>query len=286
MYRKNLFGDITAIYKGTTKMAEYVYDAWGNCTITLDKKSCGTGNPFRYRGYYFDNDLQMYYLLTRYYDPQIGRFINADSIEYLEPNTINGLNLYAYCGNNPVMHTDPYGTDISYTWGGDEGYNVWDEWWIYSGSNGASGGYYGENTAYYTYSVYSNTAAYNASHDGYYHSGVSSGVLNPTYYIVPGATTVTDSMATDIPTYNLNGSKGESYITNRGWDVKKINFAVYNGPQGTSINRANGYRCRVSGYPGLHNQYVIIEYGSRNLVQVSDLNDSNWCLDRSIVWNE
>ena len=47
--------------------------------------------------------------MTRYYDPKIGRFINADSFEYLEPKTINGLNLYAYCGNNPVMYCDPTG---------------------------------------------------------------------------------------------------------------------------------------------------------------------------------
>ena len=114
LYRKNLFGDITAIYKGTTKMAEYVYDAWGNCTITLDKKSCGTNNPFRYRGYYYDNDLGMYYLMTRYYDPKTGRFINADSLEYLEPNKINGLNLYAYCRNNPVMYVDPIGLNPTY----------------------------------------------------------------------------------------------------------------------------------------------------------------------------
>ena len=92
-----------------SKVAEYVYDAWGNCTITLDEKSCGTSNPFRYRGYYFDNDLQMYYLLTRYYDPQTGRFINADTPEYLDPKTINGLNLYSYCNNNPVMNVDPSG---------------------------------------------------------------------------------------------------------------------------------------------------------------------------------
>ena len=66
-------------------------------------------NPFRYRGYYFDTDLNMYYLLTRYYDPKIGRFINADTPKYLEPKTINGLNLYAYCGNNPIKYVDHSG---------------------------------------------------------------------------------------------------------------------------------------------------------------------------------
>ena len=112
LYRKNLFGDITAIYKGTTKVAEYVYDAWGNCTITLDKRSYGTKNPFRYRGYYWDENLGMYYLMTRYYDPKTGRFINADSFEYLDPERINGLNLYAYCGNNPIMNVDPSGHEV------------------------------------------------------------------------------------------------------------------------------------------------------------------------------
>ena len=109
MYRKNFFGDIVAIYQGTTKIAEYSYDAWGNCTIVSDSNGYGARNPFRYRGYYFDSDLGMYYLMTRYYDPQIGRFINADSYKYLAPDSINGLNLYAYCLNNPIMYVDPYG---------------------------------------------------------------------------------------------------------------------------------------------------------------------------------
>ena len=73
----------------------------------------------RYRGYYWDKDLKMYYLITRYYDPKTGRFINADSFEYLEPQKINGLNLYAYCGNNPVMRIDELGTawyDKAWDW--------------------------------------------------------------------------------------------------------------------------------------------------------------------------
>ena len=112
IYRKNLFGDITAIYQGATKLAEYVYDAWGNCTVTYDTNGIGARNPMRYRGYYWDKDLKMYYLMTRYYDPKTSRFINADTPNYLEPKTINGLNLYAYCKNNPIMCVDPSGHSV------------------------------------------------------------------------------------------------------------------------------------------------------------------------------
>ena len=105
-YRKNMFGDIIAIYNGSTKVAEYAYDAWGNCTIKLDTNGIGTANPFRYRGYYYDADIGLYYLMSRYYDPQVGRFINADTLDYLDPETIGGLNLYSYCSNNPVNYKE------------------------------------------------------------------------------------------------------------------------------------------------------------------------------------
>ena len=75
-----------------------------------DASHIGNLNPFRYRGYYYDTETELYYLQTRYYDPETGRFITIDGIEYLDPETINGLNLYAYCGNNPVMNVDPTGT--------------------------------------------------------------------------------------------------------------------------------------------------------------------------------
>ena len=92
-------------------MVEYYYDVWGNYAIN-DTSNMGLGeiNPFRYRGYFYDTDMGLYYLKTRYYDPEVGRFINMDGISYADPETINGLNLYAYCGNNPVMNIDPEGT--------------------------------------------------------------------------------------------------------------------------------------------------------------------------------
>ena len=117
LFRKNIQGDVTHIYtKDGQLVAQYRYDAWGNCKVytadgTLDTNlgSIGNANPFRYRGYYYDSETALYYLNTRYYDPETARFINADDISYLDPETINGLNLYAYCGDNPVIYVDPSG---------------------------------------------------------------------------------------------------------------------------------------------------------------------------------
>ena len=109
-YLKNLFGDIIKIIdENGTLYAEYSYDAWGKCTIKSNVNGIAKINPFRYRGYYYDEEISLYYLNSRYYDPEIGRFISADAIDYLAPETINGIDLYAYCNNNPVMNTDPSG---------------------------------------------------------------------------------------------------------------------------------------------------------------------------------
>ena len=110
-YRKNLQGDVTHIYTADGALvAQYAYDAWGNCKTLVNVNGIAELNPFRYRSYYLDSETGLYYLQTRYYDPETGRFISADSIEYLDPKTLGGLNLYAYCGNNPVMAVDPEGT--------------------------------------------------------------------------------------------------------------------------------------------------------------------------------
>ena len=94
-------------------MVEYKYDAWGNHEAVVadgNYVTLANLNPFRYRGYYYDSETGLYFLQTRYYDPETGRFVSSDSIEYADPETICGLNLYAYCGNNPVMNVDSTGT--------------------------------------------------------------------------------------------------------------------------------------------------------------------------------
>ena len=111
LYRKNVFGDVTEIYdEAGTLVGKYNYNAFGECEIETDEGGIAEKNPIRYRGYYYDEETGFYYLKTRYYDPEIGRFITIDNTSYLNPDGINDLNLYAYCGNNPVMNVDPEGT--------------------------------------------------------------------------------------------------------------------------------------------------------------------------------
>ena len=112
-YLYNVQGDVIAIVRAATGqiVATYSYDAWGKCTVTnAAGYAVGEKNPFRYRGYYYDTETGFYYVSSRYYDPEIGRFINADDIAYLGMGGLTSYNLFAYCGNNPVMGYDPYGT--------------------------------------------------------------------------------------------------------------------------------------------------------------------------------
>ena len=116
-FEKNLQGDVVGVYNNSgTKLVSYTYDAFGNCTATTLGNAASTvansRNPFRYRGYYYDQDLDVYYLQSRYYDQKTGRFISPDSVDYLDPSSFNGLNLYAYCNNNPVMYADPSGHSV------------------------------------------------------------------------------------------------------------------------------------------------------------------------------
>ena len=111
IYLKDLTGNIIGIYNEYGKeVARYTYDAYGNHEV-LDEYGIinnnatfiGNINPFRYKGYYYDVETGLYYCNSRYYNSKIYRWISADDIDYLEPESINGLNLYVYCGDDLVI---------------------------------------------------------------------------------------------------------------------------------------------------------------------------------------
>ena len=111
-YVTNLQGDVIAILNDSGEcVAEYSYDAWGNCTVTKATDTIAYDNPLRYRGYYYDFDSGLYYLQSRFYDANTGRFINADEPEMI----LQGVyNLFSYCENNPVNCVDYAGYSTGY----------------------------------------------------------------------------------------------------------------------------------------------------------------------------
>ena len=116
-YKKNIQEDIIGIYNNKyEQIVEYEYDTWGRILSIKD----GNGqeitnpshiahiNPFRYRSYYYDEETKLYYLNSRYYNPEWGRFINVDMIIC---GTIENIeyNIYLYCDNNPIKYYDENG---------------------------------------------------------------------------------------------------------------------------------------------------------------------------------
>ena len=125
-YVYNGLGDVMEILdKDGNAVVSYLYDAWGApISITGPMASTlGAQNPIRYRGYYYDTETGLYYLQSRYYDPVVGRFLNADSVMGVNGDMAT-YNLFAYCGNNPVNRSDPTG----HSWWDDlkEG---WNDFW-------------------------------------------------------------------------------------------------------------------------------------------------------------
>ena len=110
-YATNLQGDVTAILNASgSPVVSYTYDAWGNpLTVTGSlATTLGTHNPLRYRGYVYDTETELYYLQSRYYNPDTGRFLNADAFTSTGQG-FTGNNMFAYCGNNPVARKDDGG---------------------------------------------------------------------------------------------------------------------------------------------------------------------------------
>ena len=110
-YVRNAQNDIVGLIDSTGKrVVSYKYDSWGRAVNISGTMAATVGhkNPFRYRGYYFDAESGMYYLQSRYYDPEIRRFISADNIIVTGTSVeYQNVNLYEYCSDNPINFQDP-----------------------------------------------------------------------------------------------------------------------------------------------------------------------------------
>lgn len=127
-YEENLQGDIVAILdaNGNT-VVEYSYDIWGKLLgITGElADTLGVVNPLRYRGYYYDTETNLYYLQSRYYSPDLMRFISQDdAVLSNDQGQPLGSNLYAYCLNDPTNMIDLDGHASSQTYSGIVGFGI------------------------------------------------------------------------------------------------------------------------------------------------------------------
>lgn len=111
-FLQNILGivDTTGNY-----VVKYSYTAYGECSVTYDTIGLASLNPFRYKGYYFDTESGMYYCHTRFYVPEWCRWLNADSPSYLKADSHFGMNMFAYCCNDPINLLDEDGC-ISKFW--------------------------------------------------------------------------------------------------------------------------------------------------------------------------
>ena len=117
-YVTSLQGDVVLILDNTGELVvSYDYDAWGNILSTGGSlaPTLGAFNPLRYRGYVYDAETELYYLQSRYYNPEWGRFLNADALVSTGQGEL-GNNMFAYCGNNPVNRYDEQGCAWKSIW--------------------------------------------------------------------------------------------------------------------------------------------------------------------------
>ncbi len=106
-YVKNAQNDVTAIASADgTAIANYYYDSWGKLTEITGDTEIAELNPIRYRSYYYDSETELYYLNTRYYSPDLCRFMSSDNLVITVGGNVMGYNLFMYCFNNPINLTD------------------------------------------------------------------------------------------------------------------------------------------------------------------------------------
>ena len=114
-YVKNAQNDVIAIVNSNNEtVVSYQYDSWGkllSCEDTSENDIVSFINPYTYRSYFYDSDTQLYYLNSRYYNPELCRYINADSISDNGAGVL-GFNLFVYSANNPVKYSDPSGNFV------------------------------------------------------------------------------------------------------------------------------------------------------------------------------
>ena len=268
IYVKNQQGDVTDITNsGGQVVASYTYDPWGKITsISGSNLEIANLNPFRYRSYYYDSDIQMYYLQSRYYDPEVGRFINCDDVHYIgTTQTELSYNAFAYCGNDPVNCSDPSGTIAMSTC-------------IIIGvvAGAVIGGTIGGVISYKKYK----SVRWKYIFIGAVAGAAIGGAAGYAIGIAIGASATTASTAKAFSGCFKITKKISKQMSKRGWTNDLIKSTIRKNVGRKALNKATGNV--ATAYFTSSGAYVVIDNVTKEIVQLSNINDPNWVVDATI----
>jgi len=270
-FEKNAQGDVVKIFdEHGNCVSEYFYDAWGNITEIEGNEQVASANPFRYRGYYFDNETGLFYVGSRYYDPEVGRWLspepNVDFGEFDEGAGLLAYNVYTYCANNPIMYVDHTGEAISLiacvVIGAVAGL-------VLGGTAGAVISYkkFGKVKAKYVFIGAAAGAAIGAA------AGYAIG-------IAIGASVTTATTAKGFASVFKISSKISGQMAKRGWTNKLIKDTILKNVGRKAFNKATGNA--ATAYFTSSGAYVVIDNITKQIVQISNRFDPNWVVDATI----
>ena len=224
-FETNLQGDVIGIVTyGGYRVVQYSYDAWGNLLSCTGARAntIGKANPIRYRGYVYDEETGFYYLGSRYYNPEMGRFINADVIVG-QSGSMVGLNQFVYTFNNPIMLIDPAGE--------------WPSWSSIFGVIAVVAAVVA--VAALTVVTYGAAAPALAAVGGAVISSVSAGTIAAATSVAIGATTVAAAAGT-ASVIAGEIERTSSFSKSRSKNSQDLGSKENNSKKGSSSGKANG----------------------------------------------
>ena len=268
-FQKNLQGDVIAILnQNATTIVRYSYDAWGKPSVRQDDSGIflALANPYLYRSYYYDWEIGKYYLQSRYYDPVVGRFINADEAEYvLNQYGSTEHDLFVYCNNNPINCVDPFGTIALITCiiiGVVAGL-------ILGGATGACISYAKFQKVKWKYVLIG--------------AGIGAALGAAVGYAVGlaiGASCTTIFTAKGFAKSFKITAKISKQMARRGWSQSLIKDTILKNVARKAVNKATGNA--ATAYFTSTGAYIVIDNITKEIVQISNIFDPNWVIDVTI----